>query len=191
MTRSLSLANIFEEILPSYGFEQREGQEFMAYHVETTIKERNILIAEAGVGTGKTFAYLIPALTLVDWSSELLRKILIISTNTIVLQHQLMGDISRLIQLLHIKIDPDSIVLAKGKTNFLCPAKAAIWNISLGPELCEWVESTSTGDRNEAPPCSDEIWQAICVDESCNCSQCEQKTDCCYQKQRQKWLRAR
>ncbi len=48
-----------------------------------------------------------------------------ISTNTIVLQHQLIDDINRLVDLLHVDIDPSSIALAKGgRTNFLCPAKA-------------------------------------------------------------------
>jgi hypothetical protein len=75
------LVDVFENVLPSHEFEEREGQEFMAFHAGSIIKSESILIAEAGVGIGKTFAYLIPALLAFDWSSELIKKTLAISTN--------------------------------------------------------------------------------------------------------------
>jgi ATP-dependent DNA helicase DinG len=194
---SPSVADVFQKILPSYGFEVREGQEFMAYHIETAIKKRNILLAEAGVGTGKTFAYLIPALLAFDWTATVLRNTLVIATNTIVLQHQLIKDISRLTELLGIKINPEEVVLAKGKNNFLCPKRSSEALESLAKqgydvdELAKWAALTQTGDRNEAPPCSDEVWQSICVPEFSNCSRCAEKNYCCYQNQRRKWLGAR
>lgn len=191
MVKKRSLVNVFENSLPSHGFEDRPGQECMAYHVESIIKDRSVLIAEAGVGIGKTFAYLIPALLSFDWSSELIKNTLIVSTNTIVLQHQLISDINRLVDLLHVDIAPNSVALAKGKTNFLCLNKAAMRRSSLRRELREWIDRTSTSDRNDAPPCSDQVWQTICVDGSDDCSQCCHRNICGYRKERTKWSRAR
>jgi ATP-dependent DNA helicase DinG len=185
------LVDVFENVLPSHEFEEREGQEFMAFHAGSIIKSESILIAEAGVGIGKTFAYLIPALLAFDWSSELIKKTLAISTNTIVLQHQLISDIKRLVGLLNIDIDPNSIALAKGKTNFLCPAKAINPKVLLEPELREWINSTTIGDRNDAPPCSDLIWQRICADGSDDCNRCYYRNVCGYQKERTRWSEAR
>jgi ATP-dependent DNA helicase DinG len=189
--RNRPLVDVFENILPSHGFEEREGQEYMAYHVESAIRERSVLIAEASVGIGKTFAYLIPALLSFDWSSELIQKTLVISTNTIVLQHQLIDDINRLVDLLHVDIDPSSIALAKGRTNFLCLAKADKPGVLLGSELREWIDRTLTGDRNEAPSCSDQVWQSICADGTSDCSQCNQRDICSYQRERSRWAGAR
>lgn len=191
VVRKRSLIDVFEKVLPSCGFEERPGQEYMAYHVESIIKERSVLIAEAGVGIGKTFAYLIPALLSFEWSSELINNTLVISTNTIVLQHQLISDIHRLVDLLRMDIDPNSIALAKGKTNFLCLAKTDKRGLPLEPELREWIDRTRTGDRNDAPPCPDQVWQLICADRTDDCSQCYHTDICGYLRERTRWSKAR
>ena len=89
------------------GFRVREGQLEMARAVAAAIAGNSVLIAEAGTGTGKTFAYLVPAL--------LSGGKVIISTGTKTLQDQLFHrDLPAVIQAMNI---PVSTALLKGRSN--------------------------------------------------------------------------
>ena len=91
----------------------REGQKEMAKAVQDAFARGKILISEAGTGTGKTYAYLIPAL--------LARKKVVISTGTKALQDQLIKyDVPKLLSLLKIKT-PYTVL--KGFNNYLCRKK--------------------------------------------------------------------
>lgn len=93
------------------GFAAREVQQQMAEAVEAAIANDAKLVVEAGTGTGKTFAYLVPAL--------LSRRKVIVSTGTRSLQDQLFHrDIPRVLQALDI---PVQVALLKGRSNYLCP----------------------------------------------------------------------
>lgn len=95
------------------GFVSREGQIYMAESVEKVFNNGQILVAEAGTGTGKTFAYLIPAL--------LNGKTTVISTASKALQDQLIKkDLPVIFKLLKLK--PQFMAL-KGINNYLCIAK--------------------------------------------------------------------
>lgn len=88
----------------------RAGQQAMAARIEQALAEDDILIAESGTGTGKTFAYLVPAL--------LSGKKVLISTGTKTLQDQLFQrDLPRVRDLLGV---PVTIALLKGRANYLC-----------------------------------------------------------------------
>lgn len=92
------------------GFKYRSGQMQMAKTWQKSLKESNILVCEAGTGTGKTFAYLIPAL--------LSRKKIVISTASKALQDQLVKkDLPAVFSILNIH--PDFMAL-KGFSNYLC-----------------------------------------------------------------------
>src|SRR5690606_23958378 len=92
------------------GFVPRDVQQRMACAVEEAIHERHALIAEAGTGTGKTFAYLVPAL--------LSGKRVIVSTGTKALQDQLFHrDLPRVRSVLGARL---STALLKGRANYLC-----------------------------------------------------------------------
>ena len=91
----------------------REGQKEMAKAVQNAFANGKILISEAGTGTGKTYAYLIPAL--------LARKKVVISTGTKALQDQLIKyDVPKLLSLLKLKT-PYTVL--KGFNNYLCRKK--------------------------------------------------------------------
>ena len=91
-------------------FAPREAQQLMAEAVEEAIAERHTLIAEAGTGTGKTFAYLVPALCS--------GKRVIVSTGTKTLQDQLFHrDLPRVRQVLGTRL---KTALLKGRANYLC-----------------------------------------------------------------------
>ena len=57
------MGDVLYDELPEKGFECRDEQIFMAYQIEQALKEKSVLFAEAGVGTGKTIAYLLPAIS--------------------------------------------------------------------------------------------------------------------------------
>jgi ATP-dependent DNA helicase DinG len=92
------------------GFAPRESQQAMAEAVEEAIADGYSLIAEAGTGTGKTFAYLVPALRS--------GKRVIVSTGTKTLQDQLFHrDLPRVRDVLGARLRTS---LLKGRANYLC-----------------------------------------------------------------------
>src|SRR3989338_4741784 len=91
-------------------FEERAGQADMAAAVETALRDGRTLLAEAGTGTGKTIAYLLPVL--------LSGLKTVISTGTKTLQDQILKkDLPALVPLLP---EPVRAAGLKGKTNYLC-----------------------------------------------------------------------
>ena len=99
------------------GYSPRQAQIDMALAVASTINNQSCLIVEAGTGTGKTFAYLLPALLANDKNSDESKKV-IISTGTKNLQEQLFHkDIPLIRQALATKAQ---IALLKGRANYLC-----------------------------------------------------------------------
>jgi ATP-dependent DNA helicase DinG len=136
---------------PAYEF--RRGQLQMAQAVEQAIGERRHLIAEAGTGTGKTLAYLMPAIRS--------GKRVIISTGTKNLQEQLFY---KDVPFLEKTLFPDrnralSVCYMKGRNNYLCRKK--LYDLSHQPVLsgldeieqyraiAAWEQTTHTGDRSE------------------------------------------
>ena len=140
------------------GFEHRSQQERMAEFVAAAIKEGEHLIVEAGTGVGKSLAYLVPAAlhTLSGGGT------VIVSTNTINLQEQLMAkDIPAARSVLRaIGYPEDALSTAqlKGRSNYLCyrrwnharsAADMTIPEARLLAKTMVWLESTETGDRAE------------------------------------------
>jgi len=102
-----------------YGFEDRVGQQDMAFDIAEAIRDEQHLLIEAGVGIGKSYAYIVPLLYL--HKASVYPSPIIISTSTIALQEQLMGDIKSIAEKINHSIE---IVLAKGQTHFLCLKRA-------------------------------------------------------------------
>ncbi|MEO7539867.1 MAG: ATP-dependent DNA helicase [Pyrinomonadaceae bacterium] len=134
-------------------YEYREGQISMAEAIAKAFVDKKHLIVEAGTGTGKTLAYLIPAIN----ESLRTKKRIIISTGTKNLQEQLMEkDIPFLQQILPKKF---SAAYMKGRSNYAClnrlhksddqPILDGIGDIDHFREVREWVRDTKTGDRAE------------------------------------------
>ena len=141
------------------GFSPRQAQLDMAFEVEKSIKEKTSLIVEAGTGTGKTFAYLIPAL-LANIESDVLlenKKKIIVSTGTKNLQEQLFyKDIPLIKKALATNA---SMALLKGRSNYLCTYRLAQYQESRGQldaqmlgdlvKVKNWANSTQSGDIGE------------------------------------------
>jgi ATP-dependent DNA helicase DinG len=153
-----------EEILPDY--EPRAGQSALASAVEAALGSGRHLLAEAGTGTGKSLAYLIPAL-------ESGRRV-VVSTATKALQEQLLGkDVPLAAAALGREVD---VVVLKGRQNYLCRnglhgfglLGSQLFPVASDADAFEamlgWIGSTETGDRAELeaePP--ETVWAEIAV----------------------------
>lgn len=172
------------------GFESRIQQEGMLSHVIDAYNQDQIALIEAGTGTGKSFAYLIPALI----AASLHKERTVIATHTIALQEQLIQkDIPLLIKTLGITV---KAVLAKGMSNYLCLRKLAEAQVEIlllppkeGQELEKidaWSQQTKDGTRQSldfAPLPS--IWEKVCAEhDTCNNTACPYFQDCFFMKAR-------
>jgi ATP-dependent DNA helicase DinG len=128
---------------------EREVQQRMAQDVASAIDEQRALVAEAGTGVGKTFAYLVPTM--------LSGKRALISTATKSLQDQLfLRDLPRLRDALQL---PVSIALLKGRASYLChhrlnQARQSAqlpdrWAVRTLAKIETWAQSTQSGDLAE------------------------------------------
>jgi ATP-dependent DNA helicase DinG len=166
-------------------FEPRAGQRVMAGAVADTIAHGGVLLAEAGTGTGKTLAYLVPAI--------LSRQRVLISTGTKNLQEQIyFKDIPALRTALGVAF---TATYMKGRANYLClhrldqlrahPA-APVDFIST---LDEWRRATDTGDRAELSGLEEDsaLWHDVSAQaDTCLGSDCPQYRECYVTKMRQR-----
>jgi ATP-dependent DNA helicase DinG len=131
------------------GYQHRPEQEEMAQKILSAIKQGQNLVCEAGTGTGKTMAYLVPAL--------LSRQKVIVSTGTKHLQDQLnKKDLPIILDALD---SPATTMVLKGRSNYLCLQRMEValndskdlsyQNMSDLQEVVQWSSSTETGDINE------------------------------------------
>lgn len=162
-------------------FELRTGQMQMAEAVDAALSENRKLIVEAGTGTGKTLAYLVPAL--------LSGRRVVISTNTKALQEQLFF---RDIPFLEKVFDrPLRVCYMKGRSNYACrqkiyeadntPVLSGMEEVADFQIIQEWEKTTETGDRAEIAtlPENSTAWGKIDArSELCAGSKCSQYDRC-------------
>jgi len=137
------------------GFRPRPAQQQMAARIDAALRGREILLVEAGTGTGKTYAYLVPAL--------LSGLRVLISTGTRTLQDQLFHrDLPLLARALG---RPARVALLKGRSNYLCRARLAdigqqeqllpVSADALLARIRDWSQATRSGDLAELPEFAD------------------------------------
>lgn len=175
------------------GYERREGQLQLAEAVAGVLARGGSLVAEAGTGTGKTFAYLVPLLTHAAQTGERV----IVSTGTIALQEQILNqDLPRL----EGAVPPyGEVALVKGKSNYLCRMRLLREHQSIGlfppegwTELMQWQSQTKTGDRAEIAACVPSVlWSRVAVDETCLRPYCPFQGECFFVAAREQAFRAR
>lgn len=172
------------------GGQRRDGQHEMAHAVAHALSSGRHLLVQAGTGTGKSLAYLIPAIThAID-----AEKPVVVATATLALQSQVVGrDVPRLLKALEDELPrPVDVTLLKGRNNYACKYKLAggypedddagsLFDASLadasavddGPtsplgqeimRIRKWAEESETGDRDElVPSVSDKAWRQVSV----------------------------
>ena len=134
-------------------YEHRPGQIQMAQAVMRAFEERRHLIVEAGTGTGKTLAYLVPAVAAAIGGNGRV----IVSTGTKNLQEQLMDKDIPFLQSVLPKNFKASYM--KGRSNYVClqrlgragnsPALNGLDEMDYFDEVCHWAQGTDIGDRAE------------------------------------------
>jgi len=172
------------------GFEERSEQKEMARDVQISFQEQQPALIEAGTGTGKSLAYLIPSIL---WAHQHDERI-VISTNTIALQEQLIHkDIPLAMKALGLEM---KYVLAKGMSNYVClrrldeeTQEQSLFHESLEEELYsiqEWAKTSIEGSRSKLPffP-SYQAWERVSVQSDlCDGPKCASFNKCFFFKAR-------
>jgi ATP-dependent DNA helicase DinG len=175
------------------GYEERPAQQQLAAAVAATLANGGVLLAEAGTGTGKTLAYLQPAV-------ELGRRV-VISTGTKNLQEQLiLKDVPLLAQALGRDLN---VALMKGRANYLCLMRfrsfgqagsfRVLDEVPMFRAVEDWAPETRTGDRGEIEDLPDGamFWREIsAASENCIGQSCPDFDPCWVTRMRQRALEA-
>lgn len=168
-------------------YQYRPGQIAMLRSVVKAFHSHEHLVAEAGTGTGKSLAYLVPA---VFWATGSKEKV-VVATHTINLQEQLWEkDVPLLRRLLPVEFEA---ALVKGRNNYLCLRKwQAVWADMVEVEaearsylavILTWLSETRTGDKSELNlgRGSQEVWSRLAADsDSCLGSRCRFYSNGCF-----------
>lgn len=178
------------------GFEDRPEQLRMAFAVTEALNYHNIALIEAGTGTGKSLAYLVPAIL---WSLAS-RERLVVSTNTINLQEQLIRkDLPFLQRATGLEFQ---VELVKGRSNYLCKrrletaaAEPGLFDTEHKGELQalrEWAEQTNDGSREDLSFLPHgTLWDEVCCEaDQCSRSQCPHFNSCFFHQARRRAARA-
>src|SRR3954471_23193540 len=170
-------------------YEHRPQQLEMAQAVESAFAEGEHLLAEAGTGVGKSFAYLLPA---IDYAVRNKKRV-VISTHTISLQEQLIDKDIPLLQAVYP--DEFTAVLVKGRSNYLCQRRLeqtrsrqnslfdenrqleSPWTIE------EWAQKTTDGSPADLPDVPQPgVWDKVCAEHgNCLGKRCRYYEGCFWQ----------
>jgi ATP-dependent DNA helicase DinG len=168
-------------------FEPRSGQLDMAGAVASAFKDGGVLLAEAGTGTGKTLAYLVPAV--------LSRQRVLISTGTKNLQEQIyFKDIPALREALGVSF---TATCMKGRANYVCLHRLDQLNDGVGspahdvflPIIRDWSTKTQTGDRAELEDLPEDVplWNDVAATaDTCLGTECPRYDECFVTRMRQR-----
>ncbi|HET9983355.1 MAG TPA: helicase C-terminal domain-containing protein [Longimicrobiales bacterium] len=173
------------------GYEDRPQQRELARAVAQGYNEGGVAIAEAGTGTGKSIAYLLPA---VRWAAQN-RERTVVSTNTINLQEQLVGkDLPFLRRALG---EPFRFALVKGRRNYVSIRRAQLALQTAGmlfddgqraelETLARWLKTTREGSLQDLPfTPSPEVWDEVASESDvCLRAKCPHFEQCFYQRAR-------
>lgn len=156
-------------------YEYRPQQMEMAAAVADALEQGHHLVAEAGTGTGKSFAYLLPV---IDFAVKTRKKV-VVSTHTIALQEQLIQKDIPLLQSVYP--DEFTVVLCKGRSNYLCHrrleqtrrAQESLFDDQRQREslymIEEWAQHTTDGSLSDLPELPNPgVWDKVCA-EANNC----------------------
>jgi len=196
-TQLPGVAELLEAAVNAVGGQRREGQDAMAQAVRKAISSGEHVAVQAGTGTGKSLAYLVPAIH----HAVAKNSTVVISTATIALQRQLVDrDLPRLAKALKPLLGrTPTFAILKGRRNYLCLNKLhgegsgdtddeqlfdpfAISAMGRAiKRMHEWADTTEKGDRDElVPGVADATWRQVSVTarECLGAAKCPAGDDC-------------
>ncbi len=166
-------------------YEPRAGQIEMMETCAGIVESGGILMAEAGTGTGKTFAYLLPII--------ISGKKAVVSTRTINLQEQLAHKDLRFLSSI-VEVD---YAVAKGRGNYLCLRRLNAFRAENGEEegeyrnILQWASETDTGDIEDYGIVKFSLWDRIASDpDACKWKKCAHFGQCFYFSARRLWAQS-
>ena len=184
-------ADVLSAVVAGIGGEPRAGQLQMAEAVAQSLADGDHLLVQAGTGTGKSLAYLIPAVEHVRSGHDPV----VVATATLALQHQLVSrDLPAVDAALRASgHDGVNFAVLKGRANYLClqrlhdPTEA---QLEIDPDAAraagrlerqaarvrEWAEHTDTGDRDDIADIDPRVWRAFSV----SARECVGATKCAF-----------
>lgn len=186
---------LLDQAVAALGGARRDGQHAMAQAVTKALESDRHLAVQAGTGTGKSLAYLVPAIR----HAHNTGSTIIVSTATIALQRQLVErDLPRLVEALEPLVqEKPTFAIMKGRNNYACLNKVAqagfepdetllddddvSWTGKHVKRIFEWVDETETGDRDDlVPGVPDLAWRQVSVTsrECLGASRCPQGEEC-------------
>jgi ATP-dependent DNA helicase DinG len=193
------LQQSLDAVVTNLGGEERPGQIEMLSAVDKALRTKSHLLVQAGTGTGKSVAYLLPAIVYAMETNQCV----VVSTATLALQQQLIGrDLPRIATALEpILGRKPRFAVAKGRHHYICKSRlhnsvipedddddqAALFaapSTRLGKEakrVRTWALQTKTGDREELEPAADpRVWRALSVsgNECVGASKCSWGSEC-------------
>ena len=179
---------IFREILPRHGMAVREEQIALCHEVLDTLYNKEISLCEAGVGTGKTLAYLVGCILWQMHRPERMKLPIVISTSSVALQDAILTeylpDLSAILLDEGIITAPITAVVRKGKERFVCDARLAERASLVQPSRKRQRNSLHIAenilDMDHIPELSRYDRRRICVPQSCP-RDCFLRLDCRYQ----------
>ncbi|MCT1618891.1 ATP-dependent DNA helicase [Janibacter hoylei] len=202
---SSSVESLLAAAVGGVGGSTRPGQVEMAKAVAHAIDAEEHLLVQAGTGTGKSLAYLVPAVE----HAQRVGKPAVVATATLALQGQIVDrDMPRLADALtpHLRRRP-TYAIVKGRRNYVCKHKTeggfpddedGLFDVGeadaqagwLGKEVVrvrEWAEETESGDRDElVPGVSEKAWRQVSVSaQECLGSKCPMVTECFVERSRE------
>jgi ATP-dependent DNA helicase DinG len=178
-----SVPALLAAAVAAVGGSERPGQVQMAEAVEAAMRERRHLLVQAGTGTGKSLAYLVPALLHHRAAGSREGARVVVATATIALQSQIVErDLPGLVDAVEPLLGHrPTYAILKGRGNYVCrnkvyggmpdDAEEALFDASpttaLGRDVVRlrgWADDTETGDRDELDPgVSDRAWRQVSV----------------------------
>ncbi len=190
---------LLDAAVAAVGGSTRPGQVQMAKAVRDAVEGEKHLLVQAGTGTGKSLAYLVPAIA----HAMATGKPVVVATATLALQAQIIDrDLPRISAALHPLVGREpTFALVKGRSNYLCkhklvggfPDEDADTLMSVGTvdaerskmgaeitRLREWADVTESGDRDElVPGVSNRAWRQVSVSaKECLGSKCPLASEC-------------
>ena len=171
-------------------YECRESQIEMAKLCVRAFNQNNVALIEAGTGTGKSFAYLLPALIFASQK----QKCIVISTHTVLLQEQLSQfDIPKLLEVLDLDV---SVAVAKGMRHYLCIKKleelhehAHLLPKTIATEVQKSFSSLHLNRGGKLPKVLQS--KAQCEKEACSSTDCPHYKSCYFFKAKKSYLNAK